>query len=143
VQANQWVRDFLPQARLSGRAERVEELRAPRLTRWAERLLRGRPGDALDGGLYRLFVGFYRRRAERRGWSWPALAPAYQRSRYTIPEGGYARVVPPLFAAHVLRRLGRPLTGPELDRFFPAFAQAPGCYGWEDLFRQEYGDVKA
>lgn len=139
LRANAWTRALLPQAPRPARPAPLDAVPAPGLTRLCERLLGGRAGDRLDAWLHRLFVAAYRRRAERMGRPWAALAGAYQRSRYTVPEGGYARVVPRLFAARVAHRLGNLVPAAELDRLFPGAPPGAGCYGWDERFRQEYG----
>lgn len=139
--ANRWVHEFLPHLRLEGRLREAPEPARPRLTRGIERLLQGRLGDRLDGLMHRLFVAFYRKRAERVGWPWHRLAPAYQRNRYTVPEGGYARVIHRLFVQRVRERLG-PLVPPShLEQLFSISDddRALSVYDWEERFAEDYG----
>lgn len=142
--ANAWVRGYLPHGRAGGMPALPTAPRRPVLTRACEALLRGRAGDLLDRLVHGLFVTFYRRRAERSGWTWAALAPAYQRSRYTVPEGGYVRVVRRLFAERVRERLGEAIPAADVEALFATPGQtAAACYDWDGLFRQEYGSGDA
>ena len=138
--ANPWIHDFLPQTPTEAHADSILPPHRPWYTRGLERLLRGRLGDTLDRLVHRLFVTFYRNRARRSGWPWLRLAPAYQRDRYTVPEGGYARVIHRLFAERARHRLGTRIPDATLDRLF-AFAEEapPSVYDWEGLFAEEYG----
>lgn len=142
VAANGWVDYFLPHHEPDDVGPRVEQQPRPLITRWCERLLAGRLGDALDRAVHGGFVAFYRHRAERAGWSWPTLAHAYQRSRYTVPEGGYVRVVRRLFAERIRGRLGWTLAEDELDVLFADGGEGDRLervYDWDGLFRREYG----
>ncbi len=141
LQTNRWVHDFLPHTRLEDRLHEVYEPARPWFTRWAERLLRGRLGDTLDRLMHRLFVTFYRKRAERAGWPWRRLAPAYQRNRYTVPEGGYARAIHRLFVQRIHERLNGQIPPGTLERLFVFSDEesAPTVYDWEGLFAEEYG----
>ena len=141
LQANQWVHDFLPHTRPDGHAHEVYAPLRPWFTRGFERLLRGRLGDALDRLTHRLFVAFYRKRAERAGWPWPRLASAYQRNRYTVPEGGYARAIHRLFVQRVHQRLNGQIPPGSLDRLFVFSDEdaAPTVYDWDELFAEDYG----
>lgn len=140
--ANPWVKDYLPQARLDDPAPVPEARPRPWYTRWTERLLQGRRGDALDHLLYRCFTTFYRSRADRAGWPWERLAPAYLPDRYTVPEGGYARVIHRLFVQRVHERLGSQIPEQALAQLFAASQEAPpsSVYDWEGLFAREYGE---
>ena len=141
LHANPWVHDFLPHAHFEDRLCPTAPPRRPWYTRGLERAMRGRLGDALDRLAHRLFVTFYRKRAERAGWPWQRLERAYQRNRYTVPEGGYARVIYRLFTERVRQRLGSQIPDAALDRLF-AFAHeepARSVYDWESLFAEEYG----
>lgn len=140
---NQWVRRFLPHQSMTTPEREPPAPHRPLVTRAIEGLLGGRLGDALDVTAHRLFVTFYRRRALRSGWPWPALAAAYRRSRYTVPEGGYVRVVRRLFGELVHDRLGGVVTLPELDALFPDVpAEKASCYDWNGLFMGDYGREK-
>lgn len=141
IQANTWVEGFLPQRSTQPRDHRLAEPRRPALTRWCERMLGGSLGDRLDAWAHQAFTAFYRRRAERSGWPWARLAPAYQRNRYTVPEGGYVPVLRRLFAARVHEYLDVAMPATELDRLFtrPAFDPHQSCYDWAGLFEAEYG----
>lgn len=141
LNANHWVTDLLPHSRVSDRLHHLSEPSRPWLTRWTERLLHGRTGDALNRWMHRLFVRFYRKRAERAGWSWARLAPAYQEDRYTVPEGGYVRVVRRLFIERVRTYLDGHISECDLERFFPFPDEAPAesVYDWEGLFTKDYG----
>lgn len=143
VHDNTWVHTFLPHACFEAQEYELRAPRHPWYTRCAERLLRGRLGDTLDRLVYRGFTTFYRKRAERAGWSWPRLATAYQRTRYTVPEGGYARVVQRRFADRVTRRLGLHLSPDDLALFFPFVKQTTpsNFYDWEELFAKDYGET--
>ncbi len=140
VQANPWVYDFLPH---TGFARQPMTAAPPRpwYTRTLERMLRGRLGDRLDRLAYRLFLTFYRRRAERAGWPWLRLEPAYQPNRYTVPEGGYAHTIHRLFTERVRQHLGPQASPSLLDRLF-AFAPEetpPSVFDWEGDFKEDYG----
>ena len=92
--------------------------------------------------MHRLFVTFYRKRAERAGWPWSRLASAYRPNRYTVPEGGYARAIYRLFAQRVHQRLPGQIPPGDLDQLF-AFSDedpAPTVYDWEGLFAKDYGE---
>ena len=141
--ANPWIHDFLPQTPAEVRSDSTPPPRRPWYTRSLERLMQGRLGDTLDRLMHRLFVTFYRRRAERAGWPWSRLEPAYQRNRYTVPEGGYAQVIHRLFAQRVRRHLGSRIPDATLNRLFAFTEEAPpSVYDWEGLFAEEYGVVK-
>ena len=138
--ANPWIHDFLPQMPAEAHADSSVPAHRPWYTRSLEHLLQGRLGDTLDRLMHRLFVMFYRNRARRSGWPWPRLAPAYQRNRYTVPEGGYARVIHRLFVQRVRYRLGPRIPDATLDRLFAFTDEAPpSVYDWEGLFSEEYG----
>ena len=141
LQANRWVHDFLPHTRLEDRAPALHEPARPWFTRSLERLLQGRLGDALNRLMHRLFVTFYRKRAERSGWPWHRLAPAYQRNRYTVPEGGYTQAIHRLFAQRLHQRLNGQIPPGALDRLFDVSDDdaAPTVYDWEGLFAEDYG----
>ncbi len=141
VRANPWVHDFLPHARSEDRAQALLPPNRPWYTRALERALQGRLGDTLDRLVHRLFVTFYRRRAERAGWPWHRLAPAYQRNRYTVPEGGYARVIHRLFTERVRQRLGPQIPDAALDQLFAFTHEEPArsVYDWESRFAEDYG----
>ncbi len=141
LQTNRWVHDFLPHTRLEDRSRGMHEPARPWVTRWTERLLRGRLGDTLDRLMHRLFVTFYRKRAERAGWPWPRLAPAYQRNRYTVPEGGYARAIHRLFVQRIHERLNGQIPPDTLERLFVFSDEesTPPVYDWEGLFAEDYG----
>lgn len=140
---NTWVRTFLPDTRFERPAHTLQEPTPPWYTRWVEQTLRGSLGDAFDRLAYRIFTAFYRRRAERAGWSWARLAPAYQRSRYTVPEGGYARVIHRLFSERVRERLGTQHTAHDLEDLFsfPQDASDRPVYDWEERFAEDYGQT--
>lgn len=135
--ANAWIGRFLPQGSMR-RADDAEPPR-PRLTRLAERVFAGRIGDRLDSMAHRVFRSFYRRRAQRQGWPWRRLEEAYQRGRYTVPEGGYVPVIQDLFIDRLHERLAGALDESELRRLFPTSAQKGACYDWERLFHLDYG----
>ncbi|MFQ5568039.1 MAG: hypothetical protein ACE5G0_00105 [Rhodothermales bacterium] len=141
LQANRWVYDFLPHTRFDDHLHRAMPPPRPWFTRGAERLLRGRMGDALDRLIYRLFLTFYRRRAERAGWNWARLQQAYRRNRYTVPEGGYARVIYRLFVRRVRERLGAQVSKSNLARIFalPDDESVQDNYDWAELFARDYG----
>lgn len=141
LEANTWVEGYLPQNR-----PQQEVTRAHGQGFWLKRVLegalRGRLGDALNHGAFRFFTAFCRRRAERRGWSWSQLANAYQPGRYTVPEGGYVRVIQQRFVRHVHKHLGQQVSRRELEWLFPMLKESlpEPYYDWEDLFIEEYGD---
>ncbi len=141
LQANRWIRDFLPHTRLEDRSHGMHEPTRPWFTRGIEQLLRGRLGATLDRLMHRLFVTFYRKRAERAGWPWRQLAPAYQRNRYTVPEGGYARAIHRLFVQRVHERLNGQIPPGALERLFVFSDEesTPTVYDWEGLFAEDYG----
>lgn len=142
--ANPWVVDYLPhRSRRRPFAERV-------MTRWrsfpartVERLLGGTLGDALNGIAYSFFVTCYRWRAERAGRNWAALASAYERERYTVPEGGYARVIRRLYVRRVRERLGAAVPTSYLRALFPdSGGGAREASEWEELFLRDYGSAR-
>lgn len=138
LSANAWTSSLLPN--VGKRPNARPSTRRPLLTRLVERLLGGRFGDFLNGASYRLFTRMYRRRAYRRGWDWSKLAPAYQIGRYTVPEGGYVRVVTRLFRER-LRSIDAE-TGLECaDIFLPDYPQATSVHDWPALFAQDYGST--
>jgi hypothetical protein len=94
----------------------------------------------LNSAAYRAFTGFYRWRAVRKGWDWSRLAPAYQRERYTVPEGGYVSVVADLFRQRVYEITKDAIAPDEIDELFPGGRpHRPACYDWEAMYRKEYG----
>lgn len=145
LDANGWIADFLPHRTLQGAfGDRLLQRRRPLAARALERLLGGRLGNALNRVAYRLFVWFYRRRAERVGWSWPSLAPAYQLERYTVPEGGYVGVVQRLYERQVRERLGAAVATSYVRALFPENRSGPPAgYDWDELFRREYGPLRS
>lgn len=139
---NTWAGEFLPQYARHVPAESPGRIRRPLLVRAVERLASGALGDALDRALHTAFVMFYRRRAERTGWQWEKMAPAYARDRYTVPEGGYVGVVRRRFTSLVRNRLGDLISSEELEALFPHQEGATStCYDWDRLFRDEYGNA--
>lgn len=137
--ANQWIHAFLPCAPTSTALQMDRTPSAP--ARVFEAVFGGRMGERLDEAICKAFRSFYRRRAERLGLSWARLENAYQRSRYTVPEGGYALVVQRLFLKRAEELLGRSSADDEVLRLFADDRSALGesCYDWEGQFRRDYG----
>lgn len=134
--ANEWVHGFLPQWPLPNPPELCQA--APIAARWFERVFSGSMGDRLDLAAFAAFRTFYRRRAERRGWSWERLQRAYGRRRYTVPEGGYAGVVRRLFDQLVQERVGPIIPVHSLFPNEPP-SKSAGATDWEAHFRRDYG----
>lgn len=143
IQANPWMERYLPHSCQEIRETAEDEPRKPRLVRGCERLLGGRFGDIVDRGIFRIFLFGYRKRAERRGWTWSQLEDAYRRDRYTVPEGGYIRVVRRHFSERVRERLGERVTAGRLSKLFPGDGdqEESSNYDWTELFEREYGRV--
>ena len=136
LRANRWTDTFLPHKP----APAVHEAdREPGSS--LEFLFAGRLGDRIDHTIFVAFRSFYRHRALRRGWSWDRLAPAYQRNRYTVPEGGYVPVVRRHFLKEVERRLGSSCRDDVRLLFAEAYggSDSAGSYDWEGQFRRDYG----
>lgn len=171
--ANAWTRRFLPgmnaerndgavrggsdSAAPEGRAETTAEASSdaggespipgkPLPTRAVEWLLGGRLGDLLDRWLHRISLRLFRRRAERRGWDWEAIRPAYRRNRYTVPLGGYDRVIEDLLERSVSDAFDPEMVEDLLERLFPERSTAASTrsdpssarYDWDGLFRRDY-----
>lgn len=143
--ANAWVAEYLPhRSRRRSSADRLLASSRPVLARALEKLLRGPVGDALNRLVHGLFVSFYRRRAERAGWNWAALAPAYERERYTVPEGGYVRVVQRLYERQVRDRLGAAVPASYMRALFPeSCSGGPAGSEWDELFLRDYGSMRS
>lgn len=181
--ANPWTARFLPQ---TGRVKRSTEPAGPDASRrtsgerpgeseerptgsgaspgpekpWPTRavewLLGGRLGDHLDRALHRLSLHFFRRRAVRSGWDWSKIRAAYRRNRYTVPMGGYARVVERLLGRAASKAFPDEIVAALLDRLFPDRADGTGSrtrstaerpleatpererYAWERIFARDY-----
>lgn len=142
VHQNEWARALLPNLRSGRRHLSWDEPAKPHSTQRLERIFGGRSGNVLNELAYRAFTGFYRWRARRRGWDWSRLEPAYQRERYTVPEGGYVSVIGALFRRRVQEVTKEAFAPAEMDRLFPdRHDPLPECYDWETLFHSEYGAV--
>ena len=163
IGSNRWVLRYLPQASPTGQRLSFDEPPRPRLTRWAERLLGGRPGDLLDRGLYRLFLLYHRlvrsrqlsrrmepdptRRADFRRLYQANVQAAFQPQRQEIVEGGYARTVSQRFTEQARLRLGDALDPAELEALFPSGAAGEpeaGVHPYNSahharLFQEHYG----
>lgn len=140
LRANDWARDLLPH--LTSREHPLSDsvVEGSTAARAFERILSGRRGDLLNRLIHRAFTYFYRRRARQKGWHWDRLAPAYQRERYTVPEGGYASVIARLFRRRIEDVTGSAVPPSEIDRLFPVGQESEAtCYDWSDLFSKEYG----
>lgn len=140
VQQNGWAQGLLPNlVSRTAHPSRSKPVK-PRSTRRVERILGGRAGDVLNDFVYRIFTGYYRWRAGRKGWNWNHLAPAYQLERYTVPEGGYVSVISGLFRRRVQQITSGVISPAEIDVLFPNGRHpSPVCYDWDALFRTEYG----
>lgn len=139
LQANEWVRRFLPQAG-TGRQDRWLAAGQPAPAYLWERLFPGRLGDALDHGLYRLFLAFHDwvrpltlrgrtrqlqpDRARFRQTYSHDVRKAFQRNRQLMIGAGYAGIIRQRFAEQVQQRLGKPLAPAEFETLFPPGPQA-------------------
>ncbi len=141
LEANPWILSFLPASTPNPVAGGGDPAYPhPRLTRFVEWVLRGRLGSVLDAGLYRTLTFLYKARAKQRGWIWTPIATAYQKERYTIPEGGYIHIVRQLFADRVETHLGTAPDAKLLQHLFGPSETENGerVYGWSEDFVEQY-----
>jgi hypothetical protein len=143
IEANAWMGEYLPHRHADLQRESTEEYQKPVPVRACEWFLEGKIGDTIDRMVFRLFRVGYRKRAQRRNWTWSQLRDAYRRDRYTVPEGGYIRVVRGYFQKRVNEYLGEEVSVDRLTWLFPGTEDEDEryCYNWEELFEEEYGQV--
>lgn len=137
LRANRWAARMLPNWKACTGS--VGSQPRPLVRRLLEQILRGRVGDFFNRCAHSLFVYGYKLRARRRGWSWRTLAPAYQIGRYTVPEGGYSRVVADVFRRRLRAVTGDRISEKDVEALFPPSASSQAVYDWKGLFFAEYG----
>ncbi|MEM7582508.1 MAG: hypothetical protein AAF560_03940 [Acidobacteriota bacterium] len=116
--ANSWVASFLPQREPSDRCRWLTERPRHRTTAVLEWLLGGVLGDALDRGIHRLLLVYYRLRLRRHGWGREQIERRYQRERQTVITGGFATAVSRRFIDRGCDVLAGAVSRDELERCF-------------------------
>ena len=140
LDANRWIEDFFPQARLEDRRRFLETPPRRRLAGLGEALLGGKIGHLLDRFAHGCLLRYYGWRLRHHGWTRRDIEGAYSPDRQVVVTGGFSGAVAERFFEAAAGLADRQ----ELERWFygaapPADREPSADPLYSGILRQRYG----